>query len=220
MGIFSRLSDIINSNLNAMLDKAEDPNKMIRLIIAEMEETLVEVRSSCARIIADKKTVTRRLERLQAEAKTWEDKACLAISKSRDDLARAAIAEKTSIEEEIATVEAELVSLDENLDTLNHEVAQLQQKLDDAKAKRQALLLRAQTVENRHKVQQQISKRSTDEAFNKFEAFQRKLDDLEGQVEAYDIGKNDLASEIDQLAKDDAINDELERLKAQMKDKV
>ena len=78
MGIFSRLTDIINSNLNAMLDNAEDPNKMIRLIIAEMEETLVEVRSACARIIADKKTVQRRLERLQAEAQTWEEKAVLA----------------------------------------------------------------------------------------------------------------------------------------------
>lgn len=219
MGIFSRLTDIINSNLNAMLDNAEDPNKMIRLIITEMEETLVEVRSSCARIIADKKTVQRRLERLQEEAQAWEEKARLAISKSRDDLARAALQEKSAIEEEVATVEAELVSLDEHLATLSDEVTQLQQKLDDAKAKRQALVLRAQTVENRYKVKQQIGKRSTDEAFNKFEAFNRKLDDLEGQVEAYDMGRNDLASEIDQLAKDDAINDELERLKAQMKDK-
>jgi phage shock protein A len=216
MGIFSRFSDIVNSNITAMLDSAEDPKKMIRLIIQEMEETLIEVRSSCARIIADKKEVSRRLSRLSAEAREWESKAKLAISKGRDDLARAAIAEKNTIEEEIASAESELESLEEHLATLNDEVGQLQVKLDDAKAKQKALMLRAQTVENRYKVKRQINKRNIDDAFTKFELFQRRMDELEGQVEAMDVGRNDLASEIDQLAKDDAINDELNRLKEQM----
>lgn len=216
MGIFSRFTDIINSNINALLDSAEDPKKMIRLIIQEMEETLVEVRSSCARIIADKKEVQRRLQRLRDEAQEWESKAKLAISKQRDDLARAAIAEKSALIEEVNSAEAELENLDDHLSTLNDEVAQLQVKLDDARAKQKAMVLRAQTVENRYKVKRQMSKRHINDAFEKFEMFERRMDDLEGQVEAMDIGKNDLASEIDQLAKDDAINEELTRLKEQM----
>lgn len=216
MGIFSRFTDIINSNLNALLDNAEDPKKMIRLIIQEMEETLVEVRSSCARIIADKKEVHRRLSRLSEEARQWESKAKLAISKGRDDLARAAIAEKSALEEEVSSAETELESLEDHLATLNDEVAQLQVKLDDAKAKQKALLLRAQTVENRYKVKRQINKQNIDDAFTKFELFQRRMDDLEGQVEAMDVGRNDLASEIDKLAKDDAINEELSRMKQEM----
>ncbi|WP_086929273.1 phage shock protein PspA [Agarilytica rhodophyticola] len=216
MGIFSRFTDIINSNLNALLDNAEDPKKMIRLIIQEMEETLVEVRSSCARIIADKKELHRRLARLTQEASEWENKAKLAISKGRDDLARAAIAEKSAIEEEVSTAEAELASLEDHLATLNDEVAQLQIKLDDAKAKQKALILRAQTVENRYKVKRQINKKNIDDAFTKFELFEKRMDELEGHVESFDVGRNDLASEIDQLAKDDAINEELSRLKEQM----
>lgn len=219
MGIFSRFTDIINANINALLDSAEDPKKMIRLIIQEMEETLVEVRSSCARIIADKKEVHRRLNRLSGEAAEWENKARLAIDKGRDDLARAAIAEKTALSEEVAAAESELNSLEDHLSTLNDEVAQLQIKLDDAKAKQKALLLRAQTVENRYKVKRQINKKQIDDAFTKFELFERRMDELEGHVESFDVGRQDLASEIDQLAKDDAINEELDRLKAQMNQK-
>ncbi len=216
MGIFSRFTDIINSNINALLDQAEDPKKMIRLIIQEMEETLVEVRSSCARIIADKKEATRRLHRLQNEAGEWENKAKLALSKSRDDLARAAIAEKSEVEEEVAATEAELEMLESHLDTLNDEIAQLQVKLDDAKAKQKALLLRANTAKSRYKMKSQLRRESLDNAFNKFEAFERRMDELEGHVESMDIGRHNLASEIDSLAEDDKINSELERLKKEM----
>lgn len=216
MGIFSRFTDIINANLNALLDSAEDPKKMIRLIIQEMEETLVEVRSSCARIIADKKEVTRRLSRLSKEAQDWEVKAKLAISKNRDDLARGAIAERNAVESEIASTEKELVNLDEHLMILGDEVAQLQTKLDDAKAKQKTLLLRAQTVENRYQIKRQVQRDKLTDAFNKFELFERKMDDMEGKVEALDMGKNNLAAEIDQLAKDEEINNELQRLKSEM----
>lgn len=216
MGIFSRFTDIINSNLNALLDSAEDPTKMIRLIIQEMEETLVEVRSASARIIADKKEVARRLIRLEEEALGWEKRAKLAIGKGRDDLARAALAEKNTLNEEIDLSGKELNALEDHLAILSEEIAQLQAKLDDARAKQKALVLRAQTVENRYKVKQQIHKRNVNDAFVKFEKFERRLDDLEGQVEAYDLGRTDLASEIDNLAEDDKINAELERLKKEI----
>ena len=219
MGIFSRFTDIINSNINALLDNAEDPKKMIRLIIQEMEETLVEVRSSCARIIADKKQVQRRLNRLQSDAEEWEKKAKLAISKGRDDLARAAIAEKSALAEEISAADAEFISLNDHLDQLNDEVAQLQVKLDDAKAQQKELLLRSKTAESRYKVKKQLHRANADEAFTKFEMFQRRMDELEGRVEAFDVGRKDLADEIDQLAKDDDINNELNRLKEELNQK-
>ena len=123
MGIFSRMTDIINSNINSLLDQAEDPEKMIRLIIQEMEDTLVEVRSSSARVLADRKAATRRLEQVQAEADSWEDKARLAISKGREDLARAALQEKRAIMEEVTVVEAELQATDEHIAQLNDEVS-------------------------------------------------------------------------------------------------
>lgn len=222
MSIFSRMSDIINSNLTALLDKAEDPQKMVRLMIQEMEETLVEVRSSTARVIADRKTTVRRMVQIQEAADEWESKAMLAIRKGREELARAALAEKQKLERDITAVESELAVLNEHLASLEAEVAQLQAKLDDAKARQKAMLLRQDSVENRMKVKRQYNKASVDEAFEKFERFERKMDNLEGQLESMDMGQpaqTDLKAQIDQLAEDDAINEELARLKDKMSGK-
>ena len=219
MGIFSRMTDIINSNINSMLDQAEDPEKMIRLIIQEMEDTLVEVRSSSARVLADRKTAARRLEQVQAEADSWEDKARLAISKEREDLARAALQEKRAIEEEAVAVEGELKATDEHIEQLNQEVGQLQQKLSDAKAKQKAMLMRTKTVESRIKVKRQIHREALDSAFQRFEHFERRMDNLESQLDVMDLGRDvapDLAAEIDSLQEDARITDELERLKSEM----
>lgn len=219
MGIFSRMTDIINSNLTVLLDKAEDPQKMIRMMIQEMEETLVEVRSSSARVIADRKTVGRRLDRIRDEAKEWEKKAMLAISKGREDLARAALSEKQDAEREVSQVDKELVALDEHLEHLNEEVGQLQTKLNDAKAKQKAMLMRQSSVESRLRVKRQNHKVALDDAFDKFERFERRMDNLEGQLESMDVGmetKTDLKSQIDSLADNDTINDELARLKEKM----
>ncbi|MEM1189525.1 MAG: phage shock protein PspA [Pseudomonadota bacterium] len=222
MGIFSRMSDIINSNINALLDQAEDPEKMIRLIIQEMEDTLVEVRSSSARVLADRKTAARRVEQLAAEAQSWEDKARLAISKGRDDLARAALQEKRQIEEELDAVNSELAATDEHIEQLNEEIAKLQSKLNDAKAKKKALVMRSKTVESRIKVKRQVNREALDEAFGRFEHFERRMDNLESQLDAMDLGKDvetSLAAEIDALAQDETINAELDRLRSEVKGK-
>lgn len=219
MGIFSRMTDIINSNLNAMLDSAEDPEKMVRLIIQEMEDTLVEVRSSSARVLADRKAAARRLEQVQAEAASWEEKARLAITKGREDLARAALQEKRAIEEEVALVEAELQATDEHITQLGEEVAQLQQKLDEARAKQKALTMRGKTVESRIKVKRQIQREAIDDAFHRFERFERRMDTLESQLESMDIGRDvspDLAAQINTLEDDELISGEIERLKKEM----
>ena len=219
MGIFSRMTDIINSNINAMLDQAEDPQKMIRLIVQEMEDTLVEVRSSSARILAERKAAARRLEQVQADAASWEDKARLANAKGREDLARAALQEKRAIEEEVVLVEAELAATDEHIAQLNEEVSQLQQKLTEAKAKQKALLMRSETVESRIKVKRQMHREKLDDAFQRFDYFERRIDNLEGQLEAMDVGREvppDLAAEIDALQEDEQINEELQRLKSEL----
>lgn len=221
MGIFSRMTDIINSNVNAMLDQAEEPEKMVRMIIQEMEDTLVEVRSSSARVLADRKEAARRLEQVRKEAASWEDKARLAITRDREDLARAALQEKRAIEEEVSVVAAELAATDEHIAQLNNEVSQLQQKLDEARARQKALTMRSKTVESRIKVKRQIHREALDDAFNRFERFERRMDTLESQLEAMDVGRTvppDLAAQISALQEDDRINDDLERLKAGMAD--
>ena len=217
MGIFSRMSDIVNSNINALLDSAEDPEKMIRLIIQEMEDTLVEVRSSSARVLADRKTAERKRTQVAAEVESWEGKAKLAISKGREDLARAALQEKRAIEQELEVVTAELEATDEHIGQLNEEVGQLQVKLSDAKAKQKAMLMRSQTVHSRMAVKRQVHRSELDEAFTKFDKFERRMDNLEGELEAMDMGREGgLAAEIDALQEDDALTAELEALKASM----
>lgn len=222
MGIFSRLSDIINSNLNAILDRAEDPEKMIRLVIQEMEETLVEVRSSSARVIADKKQLQRRLDRLQNDANEWEARARLALDKNREDLARAALLEKQSLIREIELVESEFQALDEQLLHLDSEIGQLQEKLNDAKAKQKTIVMRQKTVSSRLQTRSQLSNKTLANAFEKFESFEQKIDNMESQLAADDLGRSEsqnLKTEIDSLAMDEQINAELERLKASNKKK-
>jgi phage shock protein A len=219
MGIFSRMTDIINSNISAILDQAEDPQKMIRLIIQEMEDTLVEVRSSSARVLADRKAADRRHSQVLEDMNNWEDKAKLAISKGREDLARAALQEKQAIEEELTVVAAELSATDNHIVQLNVEIGQLQAKLLDAKAKQKTILMRSKTVESRIKVKRQMHREALDDAFNKFGSFERRMDNLESQLESMDLGRDvpgDLASEIDSLVEDEKINEELARLKQEM----
>lgn len=217
MGIFSRLTDIVNSNISALLDKAEDPQKMIRLIINEMEETLVEVRSSSAKVISDKKEVLRRLEGLRDEAFDWGEKAKLAITKNREDLAKGALLERQSLNEEVSIVEEELKTLDEHLNGLSDEVSILQKKIDETRARQKSMLMRAKTVENRIKVKRQVQKNYVQNAFNKLEGFERRMDSLEGELESLDMGQGkDLKAEFAQMENDEKIQAELEALKAEL----
>lgn len=219
MGIFSRISDIVNSNLNALCDSAEDPEKMIRLIIQEMEDTLVEVRSTSARVIADQRTASRRRDRVASEVATWEDKAKLAASKGRDDLAKAALQERRVVEETLRLVEGELMSASEHIGQLNEEIGQLQQKLDDAKAKQKTILLRSKTASSRMQVKKQVHRSELDSAFAKFERFERKVDTLEGELQAMELGRDtasSLAAEIDALGDEDWLDEELLRIKDSM----
>ena len=220
MSIFSRFTDIINSNISAILDRAEDPEKMVRLIIQEMEETLVEVRTQSARVIADKKEIGRHMERLNSEAQQWEGKAEVALSKEREDLARLALRERTQALEAAELMAKDLVVLEANLEKLSGDIAQLQQKLVDAKNRQKALIVRSETATTRLGVKRQLHRVNIEEAMSRFDRYERKMDDLEGEVEAYDLGQRSLADEIADLEADDKIDEERAKLKSRLeKDK-
>ena len=219
MGIFSRFTDIINSNINNLLDKAEDPAKMVRLIIQEMEDTLVEVRSSSAKTLADKKEITRRVTRFENEAQQWQEKAELALSKDREDLARAALMEKKKSSENAQTLLQDLMHTEEHIMKLQSEISQLQEKLADAKSRQKTIIMREKTVNSRLKVKKNIDSNKVDDALSRFDRYERKIDDLEGQVESYDMGSKSLADEIAELESDEKVDDELASLKAKMKNK-
>ncbi|XOV89329.1 MAG: phage shock protein PspA [Pseudomonadota bacterium] len=216
MGIFSRFSDIINSNINAILDKAEDPEKMVRLIIQEMEETLVEVRTQSAKLIADKKELARKSERMVREAAEWERKAEIALSKNREDLARAALKEKSDVEAGVLSINEDLDQIEHNLGKLSADIGLLQQKLTDAKARQKALIVRGKTAQSRMGVKRQLHSVNIDEAMSRFERYERRIDDMEGEVEAYDLGQKNLADEIADLEADERVDAELAKLKARL----
>jgi phage shock protein A len=214
MGIFMRFSDIVNSNINAILDKAEDPEKIVRLMIQEMEDTLVEVRSAAARSIADKKDLNRKLEALDREQRDWEDKAELAIRKGRDDLAKAALVEKSRVTSAAELLKQDYIAVDEGLNKLNEDIARLEGKLEDAKTRQKALLARHKTASSRLAVRKKIHDYKIDDAMIRFEQYTRRIDDVEGRVEAYDLGlPKDLNHEFASLQAEDSVKEELDALK-------
>jgi phage shock protein A len=214
MGIFSRFSDIVNSNINAILDKAEDPEKIVRLMIQEMEDTLVEVRSAAARSIADKKDLNRKLEALEREQREWDNKAELAIRKGREDLAKAALVEKSRATSAAEIIKADYVSIDDGLSKLNEDIARLENKLQDAKARQKSLLARHKTANSRLAARKKIHDYQIDDAMVRFEQYTRRIDDVEGRIEAYDLGlPKDLNHEFAGLEAEESVAKELDELK-------
>ena len=214
MGIFTRFSDIVNSNINAILDKAEDPEKIVRLMIQEMEDTLVEVRSAAARSIADKKDLNRKLETLDREVSDWADKAELAMRKEREDLAKAALVEKSRAKGAADVIKADYLAVDEGLGKLNEDIARLEGKLEDAKMRQKALLARHKTASSRLAARKKIHDYKIDDAMIRFEQYTRRIDDVESRIEAYDLGlPKDLNHAFAGLEAEESISRELDDLK-------
>lgn len=217
MGIFSRMGDIIAANVNDLLDKADDPAKMIRLIIMEMEETLIEVRASAARTIADQKEGRRTLQRIADAQANWGEKAELALSKGREDLAKAALIEKQKLLRMGETVEADMAQLDESLVKHEEDIIKLEAKLRDARARQQSIATRLESAHNRLRVRELTSGRKVEDAFARFDLLDRRVDMAEARVDAFDLGrKKSLEEEINALEAGDAIDAELAALKSRL----
>ena len=217
MTIFSRITDIINANINALLERAEDPAKMIRLMIQEMEDTLVEVRSQSVRAIADKREIERKIERLETNGREWEDKAAFALGKRREDLAKSALLVKRKLDDQAALLRQELALIEESLARHSEDLAKLQAKIDEAKTRKSAIELRMKTAKGRVRVRDALHDDRIDDALNRFGSLERRIDELEAGAEVHDMGKaKTLEQEFAELEAEADVAEDLVRLKARV----
>lgn len=215
MGIFTRLSDIISSNINSMLDRAEDPEKLIRLMIQEMEDTLVEIKVACANAIATKKKVERELQEVTQRTQQWEAKAALAVSKDREDLAREALMEKRRYRERRETLENESHQCDSVIEQYHRDITQLEDKLRSARDKQRILVQRHVQANKRKQAENNIRRLDSSDTLVRFEQFENRIERMEAEADLVNFGrKPTIEEEFARLEKDEAIEEELLALKA------
>jgi phage shock protein A len=215
VSIFSRTRDIVAANMTELLDRAEDPARMIRMIILEMEETLVEVRASAARSIADAKEMRRACNRLDELQESWTDKAELALSKDREDLAKAALMERQKASDMASGLKAEIAVIDETLKSYEADISKLQGKLREARARQNAIATRFESAVTRAKAREMLNGGRTEDAFSRFEILERRADFAEGRAEALGMtGPKSLEEEIAELKSSEKVDAELEAMKA------
>ena len=217
MAIFSRITDIINANINALLERAEDPEKMIRLMIQEMKGTLVEVRSQLVRTMADRREIECKIECLDTNGRYWEDKAAFALGKGREDLAKSALLVKRKLEDQATLLREELELIEESLARHNEDLAKLQVKIDEAKARKSSIELRMTTAKDRVRVKHALHDDRIEEALNRYGSLERRIDELEAGAEVYDMGKaKTLEQEFAELEAEADVAEDLARLKARV----
>ncbi len=215
MGIFTRFRDIISSNINAMLDRAEDPEKLIKLMIREMEDTLVELKAACAGVIADRKKTGRRLDEVRDREQHWDSRAHLAVSKGRDDLAREALVEKRRFRHMAEGLESEVQEQDELINQYHDDIQQLENKLHGAREKQRMLVHRHARAQNARRAQEEIRRAGNHETIAKFEELERRIDRMEAEADLVNYGAGPtLDQAFDELVADDDIENELAAIKS------
>lgn len=218
MGIFSRLNDIINANINSLLDKAEDPEKMIRLMIREMEDTLVDLKSSCASKMAEGARVKREFKECKNQVARWEERAELAINKDREDLAREALVQKQTCQNQQDLLQSDLKHLDELIAEAKNNIIQLENKLEQVRQKHRLLIQRSHQAREKQRMNQTMGKAKGADAMQRFEEFESKIERMEAEAELSGVtGKPSLEREFDNLEKNSSVDKELEALKAKLK---
>ena len=214
MGIFTRFRDIVSSNINAMLDRAEDPEKLLKLMIREMEDTLVELKSSCAGVMADMKKTQRRLEEMTLRKDAWEEKAAMAVRKSRDDLAREALLQKRMFNTRRKELQQNREELSLLVDQYHEDIRELEDRLKTARDKQRLLIQRHVHARNKMDAQHEIRRADSAEVMVKFEEFEKRIDRMESEADLINIGRsNSLQEELDNLTVDEEIEAELQALK-------
>jgi len=220
MGIFTRFRDIVSANINAMLDRAEDPEKMIKLMIREMEDTLVEIKASCAGVMAEQKKAERQLDELDSRVSFWEEKASLAAQKGRDDLAREALLEKRRYTNRSGDLEREILELKLLIERYQDDIKQLEGKLKLARNKQRMLVQRHIHARRKRKAEEEIRRMDSVDTIHKFDDLESRIERMESEAELVNFGKKStLEEEMDKLSGDDAIEKELIALKEKLEDK-
>jgi phage shock protein A len=215
MGIFTRFRDIVSSNINSMLDRAEDPEKLIRLMIREMEDTLVELKAACAGVMAETKAVQRRMDEAGGRSRFWADKAKLAIDKGRDELAREALVEKRRFHESFAALEAELKQQEALVAQYQEDIRQLEDKLKSARDKQRLLVQRHIHAERKRRAQEEIRRVETSDALFRYEELENRIDRMEADAELVNYGRRGgIEEELNRLGADEDIERELQALKS------
>ncbi len=215
MGVFTRFRDIVSANINAMLDKAEDPEKMIKLMISEMEDTLIELKSSCAGVIAERKKVERKLEEMREKADLWRDRAALAVTKGRDNLAREALIEKRRFARLVETLENEVKEYETLIEKYYQDLAELENKLTAAKEKKRVLVERHKSAVSSKRAQEEIRRSTGAEAIARFDKLENRIERMEAEANLVNTGKKPtVEEELDTLAGDTEIENELATTKA------
>ena len=214
MGIFTRFRDIVSSNINAILDKAEDPEKLIKLMIREMEDTLVEIKAACAGAMASSKKVQRQLDTLHDRIRYWEEKAGLAVKKGRDNLARTALVEKRRYARRLAGLENELIEHNLLIEQYQADIRQLEDKLKSARDKQRILVQRHIHADRKRRAQEEIRRVDSSDAVLKFDELENRIERMEAEADLVNFGKKTaLEAEFDDLGADEEIENELQALK-------
>jgi len=225
MGIFTRFRDIVGSNINSMLDRAEDPEKLIRMMIQEMEDTLIELKAACAGVMADSKRVEQQQTETARRIQYWDDNAKLAINKGREDLAREALVEKRRFVQRTGSLTGELAEHQTLLDQYKDDIQQLEDKLKSAREKERLLIQRHIYATRKKRAQQEIRRMDNTDTIIKFEELENRIDHMEAEADLVNFGrKPNLAEELERLALDEEIEQELRSLKTpamgQMEERV
>jgi phage shock protein A len=215
MGIFTRFTDIVSSNINSMLDKAEDPEKMIKLMIHEMEDTLIELKSSCAGVIAGRKKIERKFEAMREKVNLWSERAALAVEKGRDDLAREALMEKRRFSESTEALENELVNFKDIFKQYQEDILELEEKLKSAKEKKRILVQRHKRATGKKRAHSEIRRSDSADTMARFDKLESRIEQMEAEADLVNMPKKpSVTDEFEDLAIDDEIEKELANIKA------